>query len=143
MNHSEALSFDASEQAILDRIDGRLHAQGWAEHVTTARLLRNWQALSTSVKKYRGTVDDYTNDLNTRDALQVVLRECKEPLHSKLLILIEQADGKFLAATQDDTGRVLRRYFRISESSEWWWKRTPTAGPLAEYLNSGNYGDSA
>jgi len=55
------------------------------------------------------------------------------------LILIEQADGEFLAATQDDTGCVLRRYFRINESSEWWWKRTPTAGPLAEYLNSAQH----
>lgn len=137
MNNSEALSFDTSERATLDRIDGRLRAQGWAKHVTTVRLLRDWQALCTSVNRYRGTIDDYTNDLTTRDGLEVVLRECDEPLRTKLVTLIEQADGEFLAATQVDTGRVLRRYFRINESSEWWWKRTPTAGPLAEYLNSG------
>jgi hypothetical protein len=59
-----------------------------------------------------------------------------EPLRAKLAISIEKADSEFLARTRDDTGSALGRYFRIDESSGWWWKRAPATGPLAEYLNS-------
>ena len=136
MINSAELSFDASEQTILDGIDRRLRAQGWAKHVTVDWLLREWQALSVSVDQYRPTIDDYTNDLTGRDGLEIVLTECDEPLRAKLMILIEKADSEFLARTQDDSGSALGRYYRIDESSGWWWKRIPAAGPLAEYLNT-------
>lgn len=136
MNDSDEPTFDASERAILDRIDRRLHAQGRAKHATTVRLLWRWRSLSASMDRYSGWIDDYTNHLTRRDGLAVVLGECDEPLRAKLAILIEQADGEFLASTRDDTRSVLGRYFQIDESSGWWWKRIPAAGPLAEYLNS-------
>jgi hypothetical protein len=102
--------------------------------VTVTRLLQGWQDLSASVDQYVSTVYDYTNDLTGRDALELVLAECQEPLRTKLRLFIEEADGQFLARTREDAGRSLERYFRIDESSGWWWKRRPATGPLAEYL---------
>jgi hypothetical protein len=136
MIHLDELRFDVSEQAILDRIERSLHAQGWAKHDTADGLLRDWRVLSVSVDRYRFTIDEYTDDLTGRDALEIVLSECDEPLRAKLLLSIDQADSEFLARTQRDTESVLARFFRIDESSGWWWKRIPAAGPLADYLNS-------
>ena len=128
------LQFSTSEQAVLDEIGQRLRARGWAEHVTVMRLLRSWHELSVSVDQYRMTIDDYTNDLTSRDALEIVLAECPEPLRARLRLLIEQADTEFHARTQEDVAHTLGRYFWLTESSGWWWKRRPVAGPLAEYL---------
>src|ERR1700680_798123 len=127
--------FDSSEQAMLDEIGRRLRARGWAAHVTVVRLLQDWQQLGESVDQYASTIDDYTNDLTGRDALEIVVAECHEPLRARVRALIEKADTEFLVRTQEDVGQTLARYFRIRDSAGWWWKRRPVAGPLAEYLS--------
>ena len=134
MNNATEPRFTASEQAVLDEIGLRLRAQGWAAHVTVPRLLRNWQELSLSVDRYNFTVDDYTNDLTARDALEIVLAECPAPLRAKLRFHVEAADKEFLTRTQEDVCHALEHYFKISQSDGWWWRRTPATGPLAEYL---------
>jgi len=118
----------------LDEIGHRLRARGWAAHVTVARLLRDWQRLSISVDQYKMTIDDYTNDLTARDALEIILTECRGPLGAKLRLLIEEIDNGFLARTQEDVGHALERYFQSDRSAGWWWKRRPGAGPLADFL---------
>jgi hypothetical protein len=127
-------SFDAEEQAVLDEIGRRLRADGWANHVTAAWLLAAWDKLAASVDGYELTIDDYTNDLMARDGLEWVLGASPPPLHAKLLSWIETADHAFLAGTQDDGDGVLGSFIRIDETSGWWWKRTPRAGPLADSL---------
>jgi hypothetical protein len=127
-------SFDADEQAVLDEIGRRLRADGWANHVTAAWLLTTWDKLSTSVDGYELTIDDYTNELMARDGLEWALGACPQPLRVKLLSWIETADRAFVAGTQDDNDSVLGRFFRVDETSGWWWKRVPKAGPLAESL---------
>ncbi len=134
MTNSGSPTFDASQQAILDGIGLGLRAKGWARHVTVDWLLREWQTLSVSVDRYIHTIDDYTNDLTGRDALEIVLMECPEPLRSELEVLIGRADSEFVARTKEDSGCTLGRYFRIDDSSGWWWKRRPATGPLADYL---------
>ncbi|HYM16996.1 MAG TPA: hypothetical protein VEU06_00410 [Micropepsaceae bacterium] len=127
--------FEASEQAILDEIEDRLHALGWASHATATWLMRGWQKLARSVDRYTLTVDDYTNDLTARDGLEIILAHCPEPLCAKLRLAIETADKEFLARTQEDLDHALERYFRIDESFGWWWRRRPTSGQLADYLS--------
>jgi hypothetical protein len=136
MSHTVEPNFSISEQAVLDEIDKGLRSQGWATHATVAWLLQEWQALSVSVDQYALTIDDYTNDLTARDGLKIAVATCPEPLRSKLMLSIELADGEFIARTHEDAGRTLGRYFRIDEASGWWWRRTPTAGQLAEFLIS-------
>jgi hypothetical protein len=130
----DEISFDAPEAAVLDEIDRRLRADGWATHVTVTRLLRDWQTLAISADRYIATIDDYTNDLAARDGLEIALGLCHGPLHAKLKASIDQADREFLARTRDDDDHVLGQFYRMDESAGWWWKRRPAAGPLAEYL---------
>jgi hypothetical protein len=134
MTRLEQPSFDSTEQAILDEVGRRLRADGWAAHVTVSRLLRNWQQLSISVDQYKLTIDDYTNDLTSRDGLELVLSQSPGALHTKLRQFVESADKEFLARTHEDKEKSLGRFYRIDEFSGWWWKRRPAAGPLAEYL---------
>jgi hypothetical protein len=129
-------NFSASEQAVLDEIGRHLHARGWAGHVTVEVLLQDWEELSTSVNGYKLTIDDYTNDLTSRDALKTVLAQCPEPLRTKLRLRIERADSEFAMLTKEDVDRTLGRYFQITDASDWWWKRKPADGPLAAFLST-------
>jgi hypothetical protein len=127
-------TFSASEQVVLDGLNRHLRAAGWAEHVTVEWLLKDWRELSLSVAQYPMTVDDYTNDLTTRDGLEIVLAQCPEPLRAKLKLHIQKADSEFLVQTQEDAQHALESYFRINQSSGWWWRRIPVTGSLAIYL---------
>lgn len=89
-----------------------------------------------SVDRYETTVDDYINDLTSRDGLEIVLSECPEPLWAKLSLSIEKADNQFLAQTLEDVEHTLRRKHWIDLLSGWWWHRRPIAGPLANDLAS-------
>jgi len=134
MNQLAEFGLEPSEQAVLDEIGTGLRARGWADFVTVTSLLGNWRDLALQVREYTGTVNDYTNDLTTRDALEIVLAECPEPLRTKLKSAIEQADKEFLCGTQDDANHSLEIYYRINSASGWWWRRKPCSGWLAEYL---------
>jgi hypothetical protein len=79
-------------------------------------------------------IEEYLKDLMARDGLEIALNDCAEPLRTKLMIAIAEADNEFLSRTQNDIGHVLERYFRIKQSAEWWWRRRPVVGPLAELL---------
>ena len=126
-------TFDNSEQAALDEIGRRLRAQGWAEHVTVARLLSDWRALASSVDRYRLTIDDYTNDLVSRDGLELVLAACTPPLLDRLRPW-DAADREFTERTDADPDEAIGRFYHRDDLSGWWWKRRPSSGPLADYL---------
>lgn len=113
MTQSTESTFDASEYAILRGIDKQFHAEGWASHVTVDYLLREWRALSGTVGGYSFTIDDYTNDLTTRDGLELVLANCQVPLHAKLHAHITRSDEIFLAGTEPDTGESLGQFYRV------------------------------
>src|ERR1700683_2467610 len=106
-------TFGTSEQAALDNIGLHLRAKGWAEHVTVAWLLRHWQELAASVDRYALTIDDYTNDLTSRDGLEIVLAKCEEPIRTKLAPYVNDADKEVLARTQEDAGGTVTRYSSI------------------------------
>ena len=60
----------------------RLHAAGWASHVTVDDLLQAWEQLAGEADDYVMTIDDYTNDLTARDAVaQVLGRSVSVPWH--------------------------------------------------------------
>lgn len=98
------------------------------------REFRVWSRLTQEVNAYTATVDDYTNDLCSRDYID----ECAARASSGLRMAIEErvrmADATFRGATVDDDDARLGRYFRIDQESAWWWHRRPSSGPLADYL---------
>ena len=134
MTHPDETTFDEAEQLTLDDIGQRLRADGWGDHVSVGWLLKAWRDLATEVNGYAATVDDYTNDLVTRDGLEIVLAECQEPLRCKLQARIERLDEEFLRQTEADNEDRLGRYYQVDQKSGWWWKRRPIKGPLADYL---------
>lgn len=98
------------------------------------RELRVWSRLSTEVGAYELTVDDYTNDLCSRDYLAEVVRRASVPLGATIEARLAAADDRFRRSTTDDADGRLGRYFRIGPDDAWWWHRRPSTGPLAAYL---------
>jgi hypothetical protein len=129
---SMILNFTPGEKAALLAATDRLHKLGWADHVDVEQLLGRWAEFPTEASEYSATVDDYTNDLTMRDAIEIVLGEAAEPLRGKLLQFVGDVDARFRAATVEDSRGSLNRYLRVREG--WWWKRIPAAGALARYL---------
>ena len=129
-----ANSFDAAESAELDDIGCQMRSEGWADHVTVLRLLADWESLAKSVDRHPLTIDDYTNDLCSRDGLDLALRRASPSVRAKLQSCVDQADREFTFRTGEDAGSALGRYYRLDARSGWWWKRRPVAGPLADYL---------
>jgi hypothetical protein len=79
------------------------------------------------------TVDDYTNDLCSRDYLELVVRRLPPDISKPLSHLVASLDDKFREGTTEDDEGLLGRFFRIDPASSWWWQRIPSAGPLAEF----------
>jgi hypothetical protein len=116
------------------RLEEALRAAGWADHTSITRELSTWTQLSVEVNRYRLTVDDYTNDLTSRDYLAEVTARASGDLRAALSGQLAAADDRFRASTIEDTDRRLGRYIRIGPDRGWWWHRRPASGPLAEYL---------
>ena len=127
-------TFDKAEQAAPEEIGRRLRAQGWADHVTVAKLLSDWRNLASSVDRYSLSIDDYTNDLTSRDGLELVLAACAASLRDKLHPWVDAADREFTERTETDADEAFGHFYRVDDLSGWWWKRRPTKGPLADYL---------
>ena len=122
----------ADEAATLTQ---RLRDQGWASHVTVGRLVQEWAQLASEVNGCELTIDDYTNDLTARDAIELVLSWCSDQFGGWVNPVVKEADERFANGTAPDDEGVLARYFRIKDDAGWWWRRRPVSGELADYLN--------
>jgi hypothetical protein len=118
------------------RIEVALREAGWASHTSLARELRVWTRLSQEVNAYTATVDDYTNDVCSRDYIAEVASQASSGLREAIDEQVASADESFRSATIEDSDERIGRYFRIGPEDAWWWHRRPAAGPLADYLDS-------
>jgi hypothetical protein len=114
----------------------RLHDEGWASHVTVGGLLQGWEQLAAEVASYDATIDDYTNDLTGRDAVELVLDWASEGFRAWADERVTAADQQFRGRTEMDDEGAIGRYFRIENKDGWWWRRRPGGGPLGAYLDS-------
>ena len=130
-----ALVTEAAVDDELGRLTQRLHDGGWAAHVTVARLIRGWQQLADEVSTYRLTIDDYTNDVTGRDALELVLGWASDAVVELIGPQIADADRRFEAGTIDDGGEAISQFFHTEGLSGWWWQRRPRSGALSDYLD--------
>lgn len=55
------------------REEAALRGEGWADFTSLSRELAAWGRLADEVSIYRATVDDYTNDLCSRDYLAALM----------------------------------------------------------------------
>lgn len=133
MSHS-LLNPSDSDRKVLIVIEDQLHSEGVAGHVTVRGLLRTWSWLADQAADYGDSVDDYTNDLTTRDILERALVMAPEPLRALLSVEIEAADRRFRDSTVPDELGKLGQYFQVDRREGWWWRRVPRTGSLASHL---------
>jgi hypothetical protein len=128
-------TFSTQQQAELDRIGDLLRDDGWSSFVTVNGLLRNWSQLSAEVPDYPGTIDDYTNDLTSRDGLEMALQRCSPALRPLLQDRVESSDARYRSGTTYDGGAALAQFLDHGNRG-WWWQRRPVSGRLADDLAS-------
>ena len=125
----------ADERRALRDVEAALHRDGWASFVSYDQELRDWRRLAREVNAYPATIDDYTNDLTSRDALELILQRCPTPLTERLSAPVSTIDELFRAATVPDVSELIGQFYRTDDKSGWWWRRLPERGSLATYLS--------
>ena len=126
-----------STESEISHIEGEMRAAGWAAHTSLHRELRSWDQLSAEVNAYEATIDDYTNDVCSRDYIALFTAKASSELRAEINARVTAADDRFRTGTVPDDDGWVGRYFRISPDDEWWWQRRPASGPLAIYLAGG------
>lgn len=104
-----------------------LHRHGWSKVFTVEEMLNAWSALVNEVEGgYDDMVDEYTNDLTSRDWLAAALPMLTKPAQAAHQVTLDDLDHRFRAATLDDDGRAVGQFFHIDNKAGWWWRRVPT-----------------
>ena len=118
----------------IDRIEAEMHAAGWAAHTSLRRELQVWDRLAAEVDRYEATIDDYTNDVCSRNYIAEFSAAASAETREYIAGEVAAADDRFRASTEADVEGLVGKYFRIDDEDGWWWRRRPTCGPLADYL---------
>lgn len=124
----------AEQDAERNAIEASLRGEGWAAHTSLEREIDTWANLASDVASYRMTIDDYTNDLCSRDYLETFLSRATPQLRRFIETAVAQADERFRESSVEDAEGLVGRYYRIDDGDGWWWRRRPPTGPLADYL---------
>jgi hypothetical protein len=119
-----------------------LHQRGWRKAFTAQEMVDKWAGLVGKVEDgYSDLVDQYTNDLYSRNWLH----EAWPILSERVILLrtshIKALDDRFRAATVFDDGIALAQFHRIAgfdPIAMWWWRRHPRllVGELGDALRS-------
>ncbi|TXL57878.1 hypothetical protein [Aeromicrobium terrae] len=115
-------------------IQAVMRAAGWSGSTSILRELHTWLRLGHELASYEATIDDYTNDLCSRDYLETVLGLAKDELRREVEAQVAAGDAAFRQATEADDGQRLANFYRLDSNDGWWWRRRPKYGPLAAYL---------
>lgn len=95
----------------------------------TARILQNWPPDGTYL------VDEYVNDLDTRDSMENTAMELPPTVGDDFKAVLARLDEAFREATYDDGGSSIA--WRMNETRvalqlrPWWWHRRPENAPWA------------
>ena len=145
-HRQDALVDDATptqeDYASLERASQLLHARGWIAAFSLNEMIAGWDRLVREVEEgYDATIDDFTNDLTTRDWIAEIRDLVTERVRSSIDERIEPIDDRYRRTTRADGGHALSQFFRI-EGRGWWWRRVPKAdtGELARYLRAHGVG---
>jgi hypothetical protein len=105
-------------EPILDLISRRSGRKRTLEDLSS-----RWSRFVTKVEQgYKLTIDDYTNELTTRDFYQVLLDNCAPNIHDKLLVWINSWDERFIHTTEKVEKPLLPA---LHGEKGWWWFRIP------------------
>jgi hypothetical protein len=131
----------AEDYESIDCALRELHPRGWRKALTLNEMLEAWASLVAEVERgYDQMVYEYTNDMACRDWLSVVWPMLTDRVRDARGEELEALDARFMAATEDDDGRLpLRRFYRNEDKDGWWWRRRPSkvTGVFAADLAAG------
>ena len=129
--------FNAEDYESIDRASRELHARGWRKAFTLNEMFAAWASLVAEVERgYDQMVYEYTNDMACRDWLALVWPRLTDRVRDARAEELEALDARFRAATVDDGGLAIGRFYRIENKDGWWWRRRPikVAGTFAADL---------
>ena len=129
--------FNAEDNESIDRASRELHARGWRKAFTLNEMFAAWASLVAEVERdYDQMVDEYMNDMACRDWLALVWPRLTDRVRDARAEELEALDARFRAATVDDGGLAIGRFYRIENKDGWWWRRRPikVAGTFAADL---------
>jgi hypothetical protein len=110
----------------VERAGAELHAKGWRKVFGLNEMLDAYEQLVAQIEHgYDEIVDEYTNDLSCRDWLALAWPMLTERVRDTRSAKLEALDNRFRAATIDDGGRALSRFFAVERKDGWWWRRRP------------------
>ncbi|WP_374456745.1 hypothetical protein [Nocardioides sp.] len=117
----------AEDYASVDRASRELHAAGWRKAFTLNEMFAAWASLVADVERgYDQMVDEYTNDMACRDWLSLAWPMLTENVRAARASELDSLDARFRAATYEDGGRAIGRFFAVENKAGWWWRRRPT-----------------
>jgi len=118
----------------IGRIEAEMRAAAWATHTSLRRELHVWARLAAEVDRYEATIDDYLNDLYSRDYIAEFSAAASAWTREYIARQVAAADDRFRASTEPDIGALIGQHHRIDDKDGWWWRRRPAGGPLGDYL---------
>lgn len=126
-----------SLESEIGRIEAEMRTAGWANHTSLRRELRAWSRLAAEVDSYEGTIDDYTNDVCSRDYIAEFSAVASAQAREYIAEEVATADDRFRSSTVPDAAGLVGQYYRIDDKDGWWWRRRPAGGRLANDLAEG------
>jgi len=87
-------------------------------------MLQAYQSVVGRIEEgYGETVYEYLNDLACRRWLALAWPLVTENVRQSRAADLRSLDDRFRAASTDDGGRSLGRFFKVDGESEWWCRR--------------------
>lgn len=127
----------AEDYESIDRASRELQARGWRKAFTLNEMFAAWAYLVAEVEQgYDQMVDEYTNDMACRDWISLVWPMLTDRVRHARAEELDALDARFKAATDDDGGLAIGKFFRVENKDGWWWRRRPikVAGVFAADL---------
>lgn len=106
------------DESEVRQIEVALVHAGWAQHARLEREFRIWSRITHEVNAYSATVDDYTNDLCSRDYIAEFAAQTSSGLRTAIEDRVSTEDETFREATVDDVDARLGRYSRSAGEND-------------------------
>ena len=139
------MDLTAADYESVHRAGRVLHEQGWRRVFTLDEMLDAWAALVAEIEQgYDQTVDEYTNDLSCRRWLAAAWPMLTARVRAHRQAELDALDERFLAATTDDGGLHLGRFYGFESRGNWWLLRLPAIrrGEFARDIDSDGTADA-